>query len=161
MRPWPGKYFTKAELTHSNTARQRGVSNRFMAAPRLRLTAAQVEENFYNAVPKLDKFRELMGVPLKVNSGYRNPNVNALVNGASMSFHTAGSGFDISTVGHDRKKLVKMAIAAGFTGIGLGANFIHVDTGPRRVWPYPKGTQNWVPAFGRDPVSAVKNLLRP
>ena len=150
---WPGKYFTLGELTRSEKARARRIAN---------TPTPEAMANLRRLVRHLDKMREIVGKPLFINSGYRNPTVNRLVGGASRSRHLVGDAVDISLEGHDRKALVKAAIEAGFTGIGLGGSFLHVDLGLRRAWPYkPKDSARWVPAFGRDPVSAVKELLRP
>ena len=45
----------------------------------------------------LDPARELWGKPIYVNSGYRSPEVNRLVGGATNSQHMKGEAADITT----------------------------------------------------------------
>jgi uncharacterized protein YcbK (DUF882 family) len=55
---------------------------------------------------------------------------NAEVGGALGSRHVFGDALDISTAGwdeYDRARLIGYAIAAGANGIGIHANFIHID----------------------------------
>ena len=92
----------------------------------------------YQLISALDWLRELMGVPFAVVSGFRCPEHNRKVGGASRSFHTTGQAADITV---SRKSLLSLiyqvAIVSGkFNGIGVKeSNFIHFDTGNRKV-PY-------------------------
>ena len=77
--------FTLAQFTHSDTARERGLSN----APgpehlaHLRLLAAALEE-----------VQALLGAPLVISSGYRSPILNAAVGGVPHSLHALGLAAD-------------------------------------------------------------------
>lgn len=84
--------FSLAELTVSDTARRRGIDNSPTPAHlrNLRRTAALLEE-----------IRALFGVPLQVTSGYRNPQVNALVGGVPTSAHALGLAADFHVQGLD------------------------------------------------------------
>lgn len=76
----------------------------------------------------LDKARELAGIPFKITSGYRCPKYNKKVGGVENSAHTFGLGADIlCTNSHNRFKIVKALIDAGFKRIGIGKNHIHCD----------------------------------
>lgn len=44
----------------------------------------------------LDPLRELYGKPIKINSGYRSPKVNAAIGGAKNSEHMTGCAADIT-----------------------------------------------------------------
>lgn len=78
------KRFTIQELTHTNT----GVDN---------TPTPQVVENLERLVKNvLDPLRELYGFPIKVNSGYRSPEVNKAVGGAANSQHLTGEAADIT-----------------------------------------------------------------
>lgn len=83
------KYFTIAELCHSDTAVSRGIDNSPTEEVVQRLTALVT-----NA---LDPIREAYGAPLRVNSGYRSPAVNKAVGGSSTSEHMTGEAADLST----------------------------------------------------------------
>lgn len=99
---------------------------------------------------RLDDLRERFGKPLVVTSGYRCPSHNAAVSTTGRSGpHTWGQAVDIAIHGRDAYALIRLAIAKGFTGIGVkqhgphGRRFLHLDTladlnGPRPwIWSYP------------------------
>jgi hypothetical protein len=83
-----GKYFTVDELSRSHAAKAKGIDNTPPEEVRRRM------EEFIRRV--LDPVRELWDAPLTVNSGYRSPELNALVGGASRSQHLAGEAADIT-----------------------------------------------------------------
>lgn len=96
------------------------------------------------AALKLDKLRELMDQPLIINSAYRCPFHNAAVGGAASSRHKVGDAFDISLRNVENKsRLISCAKLAGFTGFGFYGTFLHVDTGPVRVWVTKAGRKTW------------------
>lgn len=77
------------------------------------------------------------GRPLGVNSAYRSPEKNASVGGAKQSRHMSGDAFDIDVSGmslDERRLLLNMASEAGFGGLGVYDNAIHLDLGARRAW---------------------------
>lgn len=86
------------------------------------------------AMDKLQALRDLMGVPFRINSAYRNPRHNALVGGKPLSRHVKGDAFDISIHNLDRVQLARYAEQVGFTGMGFYNSFLHVDTGRKRWW---------------------------
>jgi len=92
-------------------------------------------------VAKLDELRDRCGFPFSVNSGYRTPAHNTKVSGVQHSAHTSGHAADIRAESSGAKfQIIKHAIAMGFTRIGVGATFVHVDddeTKPQEVvWLY-------------------------
>ena len=84
------KYFTIAELTRSDTARRLGIDNKPPASAVKALTLLVDEV--------LDPVREAWGGPIRVNSGYRCPELNKAVGGSPSSQHQRGEAADI-TVG--------------------------------------------------------------
>ena len=84
------KYFTIAELTRSDTARRLGIDNKPPASAVKALTLLVDEV--------LDPLREAWGGPIRVNSGYRCPELNKVVGGTPSSQHQRGEAADI-TVG--------------------------------------------------------------
>lgn len=90
-------------------------------------------------IMKLQKMRDLYNKPMKITSGYRCPEYNAKIGGAENSYHMLGRAADIyCPKSSDRYALIKYALEAGFRGIGIGDNFVHVDdrdTGGR-CWLY-------------------------
>ncbi len=81
-------YFTLSELTHSATAVKRGLRNTPDARAKANLDALVANV--------LDPLRRLYGHPIRVNSGYRSPAVNAAVGGVAGSQHCLGEAADIT-----------------------------------------------------------------
>lgn len=111
------------------------------------------------ALEMLEAVRKVVG-PLLINSARRCARHNARVGGVSNSQHTVTGGWavDISLAGHDRVKLVKALVDAGFRSIGFGNTFVHVDRREdrARAWQYgSKGFAAWTKAYGFNPVDAV------
>jgi zinc D-Ala-D-Ala carboxypeptidase len=86
-----------------------------------------IDEEF---IHKLDALRERCGFPFVVTSGYRSPRHSIEAkkpNGGGK--HTEGIAADIAASTGDKKyTIVKEALVAGFTGIGVHKSFIHLDT---------------------------------
>lgn len=77
----------------------------------------------------LNKARSIAGKPWKVNSAYRCPEHNQKVGGKKNSAHVLGCAADISAPTSAKKfEIVNAAIQAGFTRIGIGSNFVHLDS---------------------------------
>ncbi|RBI69034.1 peptidase M15 [Roseovarius sp. TE539] len=93
------------------------------------------------ALDTLQALRDRLGKPLIVNSGYRSPEHNRAVGGATRSKHMEGTAFDISMANHDPEVFEAAAREVGFLGFGFypRSNFMHVDLGPARSWgtPFP------------------------
>lgn len=91
---------------------------------------------------KLDRARHLAGVPFKVNSGFRCPSWNQFNGGTPTSSHLIGLAADISTpTSWEYFQILKALFDVGFTRIGVGKKFIHVDDDPGKpgelIWTYP------------------------
>jgi uncharacterized protein YcbK (DUF882 family) len=94
-----------------------------------------------NFVAMLDEARDIAGMPFKINSGYRTEARNKAVKGSSGSSHLVGKAADIAcTDSLKRFRIIAALIAAGFTRIGIGSTFIHVDNDslktPGVAWLY-------------------------
>lgn len=84
----------------------------------------------------LEPVRALLGVPLRVTSGYRSPEVNAAVKGSRTSQHMRGDAADVVPVGMD----VEVAMAAIAKEVETGrlpaldqcivypSGFLHIST---------------------------------
>ncbi len=84
------KHFTLRELTRSETARRRGIDNTPPSS------AVKALNDLVDNV--LDPLRDAWGGPIRVNSGYRCPELNKAVGGTPYSQHQRGEAADI-TVG--------------------------------------------------------------
>lgn len=86
-----------------------------------------------SAMAKLQKMSETLGKKLVINSSARKASEGI---GSSTSQHNTGKAFDISLNPTDRSAYYNAAVAAGFSGFGFAASFIHVDIGAPRYWCY-------------------------
>lgn len=82
------EFFTKSELTRSDTARILKIDN----TPTPEALAA-LDALMWNV---LDPIRRMWGKPIIVNSGYRCPKLNAAVGGSATSQHMKGEAADIT-----------------------------------------------------------------
>ena len=90
---------------------------------------------------KLQALRDDIKRPLHITSGYRCPPHNLEVKGVKTSRHLIGIAADISTWGMTSSCLylfLRTALGIGFTGVGVGKNFVHVDTrkSKGKLWVY-------------------------
>ena len=92
------KYFTIEELCASDTARALGIKNE---------PTAEIKANLEMLVDKiLDEARERFGKPIKVNSGYRCKELNAMVGGSATSQHMTGEAADITAKNKKQNKVL-------------------------------------------------------
>ncbi len=78
-------HFTLEEFIASDTAQSQGIDNTPTPEHLLNLEALAIA---------LEPVRTLLGQPMKISSGYRNPTLNAAVNGVSNSDHALGWAVD-------------------------------------------------------------------
>ena len=82
-------HFPIRELTRSETAARLGIDN---------TPPADAVENMRRLIRDvLDPAREMLGMPVIVNSGYRCPELNRAVGGVPRSYHLAGRAADLNT----------------------------------------------------------------
>ena len=89
----------------------------------------------------LDKARELANTSFVITSGYRTEIHNKKVGGVSSSSHRIGKACDISCRdSRKRSQIITALLEAGFTRIGVGSTFIHVDNDKDKsqdvIWTY-------------------------
>tara|TARA_R110000868_G_scaffold172457_1_gene408335 strand:+ start:849 stop:1208 length:360 start_codon:yes stop_codon:yes gene_type:complete len=92
-------------------------------------------------ISMLDVVRKKYGKAININSGFRTPKHNAEVGGKPESSHLKGLAVDIScTNSTDRFKLEGILREVGFTRVGMGNTFIHVDIDKEKtqkvLWTY-------------------------
>lgn len=106
---------------------------------------SEVEGLNEDFVRQLEKARQIAGVPFVITSGFRTPEKNqSLVGAVQDSAHLEGLAVDLSvTDSSERFLIVKAAIIAGFTRIGIYSAHIHIDaskTLPQNMMWYSSGT---------------------
>ena len=86
----------------------------------------------------IQQVRDLYGKPMRLNSAYRCEKHNKAVGGHPNSEHLSGIAFDVhAATAEDRYRLVEMALACGFKGIGVYAGgWVHMDyrLGKKSLW---------------------------
>ena len=88
-----------------------------------------------------ERVRELCGFPIIINSAYRTAVYNDRIGGAAKSQHVQGRALDLTVVPSMRGVRLRQILSAAkqarteglLTGIGVYANFIHVDTKPGQM----------------------------
>lgn len=95
----------------------------------------------WDFIYRLDRARHYAGVPFVITSAFRTPEKNEEVGGSPTSSHLKGLAVDIScTNSVHRYEIVRRLLGAGFTRIGIGEDFIHVDADPAKhqgvIWLY-------------------------
>lgn len=78
-------------------------------------------------ITKLEKLRKVVGKPITITSGYRSPEYNKKIGGATKSQHILGKAADIKVQGLTPSEVAKFAEKVGFGGIGIYDSWIHVD----------------------------------
>ena len=138
------KYFSISELTHSDTAVSLGIDNTATAA------AVPLMVELIDRV--LDPIREHWGLPIRVTSGYRCPELNEEVGGVEDSWHLQGCAADITALGnseehrrHRNIELMSLIRTLHLTGrialtecyAGPDYKFLHVAYSPADIDPQP------------------------
>ncbi len=93
----------------------------------------------------IDRLRDRVGFPLRLNSTYRDPSHNGDVGGVSKSAHTEipCKAADIRIEdGRERYLIVTAALDLGCRRIGIGQTFVHLDFSDQKsqevLWHYYK-----------------------
>ena len=101
----------------------------------------EVFVNIVELAQNLQKLRDYVGLPIKVNSGYRSPSHNARVGGVSNSQHLTGKASDIKIVGltsqQTAEKIIELIDSGKMKqgGIGVYPSFVHYDIrGTKARW---------------------------
>ena len=92
----------------------------------------------YDIDPKLRKMIFMVldefGGPFIIHSGYRTPETNRLVGGASKSMHQRGKAVDFRIPGVSNRKIYNFLVSKKMGGVGYYKTHIHMDTGRFRTW---------------------------
>ena len=140
------KNFTLEELTASQTAKARGISNK----PGIQ----QVVNLVYLTASVLQPLRDAMRQEVKIGSGYRSPALNKAVGGVANSQHMTGQAADLCIDG-DLQKGKRWF------------NYIrqHLDF-DQLIWEHNAKGSYWVhvsyvhPSQGRNRRQVIDNLLK-
>ncbi len=97
-----------------------------------------MKQEFMN---KLDKLRELAGIPLVINSAFRTIQYEKSKGRNGTSSHVLGVAIDIRcNDSQNRFKVLEGALKLGFKRIGVANSFIHLDISKKHaqnvIWTY-------------------------
>ncbi|RYU94119.1 D-Ala-D-Ala carboxypeptidase family metallohydrolase [Emticicia agri] len=97
-------HFTLAEMIRSESASRHGIDN---------TPNATQTKNLQNlCINVLEPLRTLVGKPINVSSGFRNPTLNSLIGGSPTSQHMKGEAADISVEGFTTEQLFLLIISS-------------------------------------------------
>ena len=119
------EHFTLEELTFSATAQRKQIDNK---------PPAEVLDNMKRLAAGLEEVRAVLGnKPMRINSGYRSPELNRAVGGARLSAHMAGYAADF--VCPDFGSPLKIVKALAATGIQFDkliqeGTWVHISFAP-------------------------------
>lgn len=121
-------HFSLAELTHSNTAVRMNMSNK---------PSQVIVNNLTESAQKLwQPVRDLLGVPVLVNSGYRSVAVNQRVGGSATSAHCHGLAIDFIAPRYgNTRKIAKFLVEQ------LKAKGIKFD---QLILEFPDSSGSWI-----------------
>lgn len=98
--------------------------------------------NIRELAHNLQVLRDNVQAPIVINSGYRSPQHNKRVGGATNSYHLKGMAADIVVKGLSPSRvadIIEDLIELGLMkngGLGRYDTFTHYDIGPVRRWDY-------------------------
>ena len=91
-------------------------------------------------VRKLQEVRDLLGEPIKINSGLRCSAHNEAIKGNPHSAHLYAFAGDIAIPSSSYRFNILPLLISRFTRIGIGPDFIHVDVDDTKpqdiIWTY-------------------------
>ena len=132
------KYFSLGEFSHSDTAVSLGIDNTIPKE-----CVAKIEHLVHCV---LDPLRKQWGLPIRITSGYRCPELNDEVGGVEGSYHMDGCAADITATDPARNvELMSLIRAMHLTGmisltecyLGPKAKYIHIALDRTRIDPSP------------------------
>lgn len=88
-----------------------------------------------DTIKRADQLRDDWGKPLIPTSGARCVPHNQSVGGVRNSEHIDGMAIDFKCLPEDRLSFVALAIAHGYSSIGVYKHFVHLGTRDNKLWP--------------------------
>ena len=122
--------FTLSELTHSDTAKERGIDN---------TPPSHILPKLLTLATGLEEVRKLLGdKPIKISSGYRCMALNSAIGSKSTSQHLSGQAADFTCPGFGTPREIVAAIVASdiqydqlISEQFLSAQWVHISFSTR------------------------------
>lgn len=120
--------FSFAELVKSATAKRLGIDN----------TPNDVHKNnlIVSVIHLFQPVRELLGVPVLINSGYRSATVNKMVGGSPTSAHCMGFAIDFVAPKFGNTRQITNFLATELVARGIGFDQIILE--------FPDSANSWI-----------------
>lgn len=155
---------TEAEARELGAMTENGIPGKFIFSPQVKNMGKTVSDAGNDAgwkminievMVKLLRVSTRLGTQLQINSGYRSPQYNKRIGGATRSQHMSGYAIDVMMAGLSSdqiKQFIRLASQEGFGGMKYysGSGFTHVDIGARRTWGSSGAYQSWINMHLRD-----------
>lgn len=120
--------FNFLELIRSNTAKARGIDN---------MPSEQIKKNLIGSCESLwQPARDILGVPIKINSGYRSPTLNKAIGGSKTSSHCYGYAIDFVAPKFGTTTEIVKALVKAFNEKGIAWDQIILE--------FPSSPNSWV-----------------
>lgn len=137
------KNFSLAELTHSNTAKARGISNTPNDTHKANLIASA--KNLWQPV------RDILGVPMIVSSGYRSERLNKAVNGSKTSAHSHGFAIDFTAPKFGNTRAIAKKLATELKARGIKFDQLILE--------FPDSGSSWIHLGYKSPSGKQRGQL--
>ena len=103
--------------------------------------ACSLQDMKQSSVDRMDRAREIAGIPFVLNSAFRSPEWEKSKGRTGTGAHTNGCAWDIRChTSTNRMAMVAALLEAGFTRIGIAKNYVHADDDPTKpqnvIWHY-------------------------
>lgn len=113
------KNFILSEFTQSDTAAQNGIAN---------IPGKEEIKAIENLVVNLlQPIREIYNKPMRINSGFRCPELNKAVGGVSTSQHVKGEAADVACDNPQKLKDIIVNSGIDYDQIGIYSGFLHIS----------------------------------
>ena len=135
--------FYMSELTHSNTAVNRGINN---------IPSALHKKNLIEATKNLfQPTRDLLGAAMLISSGYRSPALNRAVGGSSTSAHSYGLAIDFTCPSFGNTRKIASYLLSEFKKRGIKFDQLILE--------FPDSGSSWIHLGYKSPSGSQRNQV--
>jgi uncharacterized protein YcbK (DUF882 family) len=138
--------------------------NDIFVSPNFRLYEFQSRDTgevkiYPELIQKTQQIRDILRLPVTINSGYRTPERNQAVGGVPNSLHCQGKAVDLSCAFVSLAQLTIAAIMAGFPKVIVykSKNFIHCDLSETRLYLVPAEWISWLALVFPEYANCIKS----
>ncbi len=93
-------------------------------------------DNIFRVAQSLEKMRVAIDRPIRISSGWRTPEWNNVIGGASKSNHLTGKASDIQCAIPIDQLIFYAGRLTIFKGVGISSKFLHLDLRIKQTFWY-------------------------